>query len=1089
MPDEYQQNNFPQVKPTFRFPLDQNLDVRLDTWGKGARRVVQAARPIVLYQTAFAGARDPNWYYFAVESDKDLTVYGDVVKIAGRIQAQQRSITIVARVLQTDRNGDQTPVIDVSGTQGADALPRPENWNKADNGQPGQGEKFWQFHDAGNDRPGGDGKDGSVSNEAGDTGSDGMPGGSIQIVCRQYVPAHTLDLIANGGEGGTGGRGGQGQSGGDGGPGGDARLDFGFVYNDRYYSTPGGNGGKGGRGGKGGPGGAGGAGGTVKFLAAEVLSGHGNKASTEQSVFSAPAGGEVKTALFINAAVKGGANGSQREGGPGGHGGAAGRGGRGIRIRLGSKGQETSVEGPIEWAETYRDIYKQNKGFGPHHTSEYFPSPPGNAGKDGDTGPRGDPASASPKAGSVTLDFGRDLKLLAQAIHHDGSSFALEPQWDLLRQLRMSCQRARALYLTAGTSLPDAADDARTALIVEVYQVLDWISVNLEAIPPSTDANLANLHRTLSAQANSLLDYHIRNADAFGHYNLYVPRGSFSFYYEQLNHAMGLLYKMETDYGEVVERFKQADDFLAQVDQHAIDVSQHLDALSAEITMTSAELGQVADLISELDAHVSEARGQFERQMRDFRTDLERTSGLDWEDWLDALEMMAFVGSDLKHALPMAAVQLAKLGHTALTEIKTDSGRKIKKDYVLTQIEVMTGDFSKVGEGFRALKAGRPVSVEDQGAARLYVEQSKFDAFFDDFLTKHSALTARDALNAYVNSVQERNLQIDTYNLLLARYIDDQNQVKSLYAQQNMLAATADMNLRRQMTKDYLLSAYNSLRDRCVRLLYLAGRAFYFLSLEPLDLLSEQLGLGKADEINLHSIIVARSRIIDADADAIEERVNPISKAPPTAPEAGGHGATIAFVRAARDHGSDVAHYDLVLRQPQLLDRLEATLNTSITLSWDSMKSHGGKNPFSGKANIRLRRVRCWIYGMQTNNNQHRIRMVHGGDEEIIRTNGEAIQFKHAPLRIQFEYDASDPKRMEDFAAIADGGSEMPLLQEDGSLVGQGIDLWNASHYAPVGPFTNWKITIGPNLNDLVQPVHIDKLVLEFFYYYDPGDL
>jgi len=1101
MTNETLQNPFPQLKPTFRFPSDQNLDIRVDSDSTGVQTVVKAARPIVLHQTTVPGNQNPDWYYFNVESDRDLTVYGDVVKIIGEISAPGRKIAIFARVLQIvlQTSGSvppSLPSLDVSGDKRADAGPRPENKTKAQDGAEGSGDRF-QFeivHNEKNDKPGGDGTDATKAGmvgEQGENGKTGGPGGSIRIVCLEYEPTAALSMFANGGKGGNGGTGGNGPAGGDGGKGDDA--DRGAGFDRTNWSTPGGNGGRGAPGGRGGTGGAGGDGGTIIFFASQLRSGGENIAQSRYSESSRP---DLPYAEYhyIGGSAFGGENGDPGDGGLGGDGGKPGAGG---------VGWDEDAKRRIKWTEEWRAKYTQwmDPEYKRPNSYDLLPSPPGQPGAPGEKGKRGFAQTAVPKNGSVILDIGSDTETLAHAVHSDSSRFALD-DYDLLRQLRMSYNRARALYLTIGTPLlRDRDDERRKGIIAEIYKILDWISKNLEAMTTISDPELESFHATLRVNANSLLRYYLHQVDAFGHRSLYVPRGSFNYYYGQLDRAMELLYRMEMDYAEIVQSSKQADDFLAQVKQKEVDVSQHLNALQVEVTMTWAELGEVAAHISRLEDDVFDARRTFSDKVKDLAENLKAESGLDLGELLEAMEMMAFTGfGSMTHTLPMAGVQLGKLVYSNAEramagQVTDDYGRKIKKDYLLAQVKELTGDFSKVGEGFHALKAGGAISMQDRGAARLYVEKEKFDAFFNGFLTNHSAQNAKQALDEYVDRIQERNLEIDTYNLLVTRYFDDRNQIRALKTQQNLLAGAENSNLRSQKTKDYLLSAYNSVRDRCIFVLYMTGRAYFFLSLQRLDLLGEQLALGKPDDINLHSIIVAKSRIIDADVRAIENRVTPISKAPPTSPTLRGRGATIAYVRAAPENEKK---YDLVVKGTALLNRLEKNLHSSIHLTWDSMSKHGNSNPFADKANVRLRRVRCWIYGMQTTNHIHRIRLVHGGIEEIVRKMGEVMEFKHKPLQIEFEYNSGDPEKMETVAAINAGGSETPLLQEDGSFIGQGVDLWDASNYAPVGPFTKWEIFIGHNAFPTVGangeeserlPIHIEKLVLEFFYYYDPAKL
>jgi len=115
------------------------------------------------------------------------------------------------------------------------------------------------------------------------------------------------------------------------------------------------------------------------------------------------------------------------------------------------------------------------------------------------------------------------------------------------------------------------------------------------------------------------------------------------------------------------------------------------------------------------------------------------------------------------------------------------------------------------------------------------------------------------------------------------------------------------------------------------------------------------------------------------------------------------------------------------------------------------------ENPFAGKANVRLTKVRVWVTGAKTRNNNLQIKITHNGHEKIISKEGETYVFAHESINRIFEYSLVN--------------KELPIIDGD-------IGLRNGNRtYALVGPFTWWTITIDPNDNpglDMTQVSGVD---------------
>lgn len=231
---------------------------------------VRTSRFIYLHQAELSSLANA----FFIPSGKDLTFYGDVVRVIGEIKVPGRNIKIVCRRLEFDYDsargdGEKAPKIDVSGAKGkdGDAVKEPDE-SRADDGV-----EDWDYVEDQEHRDKSGyrrraGKPGA-SREAGDSGKNGGDGGEIHIYCNTLVRSAPVELCANGGDGGNGRAGHKGQRGGNG------WDKFYLSKADKVGLNPdlhrqlmackSSKGGQGGNGGNGGNGGDGGNGGTIEL--------------------------------------------------------------------------------------------------------------------------------------------------------------------------------------------------------------------------------------------------------------------------------------------------------------------------------------------------------------------------------------------------------------------------------------------------------------------------------------------------------------------------------------------------------------------------------------------------------------------------------------------------------------------------------------------------------------------------------------------------------------------------------------------------------------------------------------------------------
>lgn len=221
-------------------PLDPCF---LETYKAGEKNknvhIVRASRFIALTQDAAAGVEN----VVLAAQGEHLEVYGDRVRVAGKITLPGLNVTIVCRLLEFAPENLVNPEINVSGEDGTEHMPG-ETAQAPAKAAGGKVDKA----DPVNSRAGQKGTDGAV----GKNGNPGHHGGKITLVCQKMVPLGPVTLKADGGKSSDGVRG---QDGGEGGDGLSGSYDQREMPDKIAKSSVGGEGGKGGNGGDGGLGG------------------------------------------------------------------------------------------------------------------------------------------------------------------------------------------------------------------------------------------------------------------------------------------------------------------------------------------------------------------------------------------------------------------------------------------------------------------------------------------------------------------------------------------------------------------------------------------------------------------------------------------------------------------------------------------------------------------------------------------------------------------------------------------------------------------------------------------------------------------
>lgn len=176
------------------------------------------------------------------------------------------------------------------------------------------------------------------------------------------------------------------------------------------------------------------------------------------------------------------------------------------------------------------------------------------------------------------------------------------------------------------------------------------------------------------------------------------------------------------------------------------------------------------------DKAVVQALDQVTEALMKLREWVKSCFGLTVQDFTGAVFNLAFVNGPFS-AFTTLASQYRGLIDKAVETLPNDDGQAISRKHVLLKVIKFTNKLTKLDEAWEAFKAGAKaddpemVTFADQDAYRLLVEQNDFNSLLQQFYTKDEARTAMEAMDEYVDAVQERNAILASYNTLVGQFL------------------------------------------------------------------------------------------------------------------------------------------------------------------------------------------------------------------------------------------------------------------------------------------------------------------------------
>ncbi len=875
--------------------------------------------------------------------------------------------------------------------------------------------------------------DPAVVGAKGKPGDAGSPGGTIELSIGRFVPDPTagasqrLLLDASGGKGGKSGQGQKGPKGDTGiiGAGADANEGDGFKWDEEFAAAKiaarGGDGGPGGLGGEGGDPGSGGACGAISITSCASAS----LGADADAVYCRVTGGLVGTT-----AGTGGAAGDPGDPGlPGGI----------------TQVEHFQVQG---WSRSTRIVMKDDNG-------DYVRGNPGSLGQPGVAGTAATPATATPAAPKPPMiTVGAEPEAMAAAT--------------TARHLRMLVDEARMEYLLVG-NVPTDKD------MVDVRDLLGWLQGILDdkTAPPASPNGrpVDGFGDDLPGLYPMLLDGVVammRQADAgrnyFGRDPDYVPLLSLDSYVSTASKALENLKSIEDAYKAYFDAARQTEEKRGDVKTALGDVAAHIDLLTGRRDRLAASLGDTAAKIAAEGATMVLARELVKPELDNFKDVIaQKVNALSVSDVLEALAGLAFSESPFNEAgslTPLGAFksaslvtgQIGKLFDTAVTKVKDDSGTVIDRTLVVNEIAVAERDVDNVADGLKQLHDG---TLLDGNASLLLTTRQQVDDLCEQFWKTggDAAKLAKQAMDAYADSVGRRSALVIDYNAAVVEMIATQSAIDAANHQHDVLTggvATADPGT--PASAGFMTTLYEHAKAYCIELIYLMSRAYAFWALDDYEPFAKLL-VTQPDEID-HALLSNLNTDLQA---AVQTRKESLGREPETFPQAGKRGIVVPL------DASDLkrpltGHPDERYAEFDLSD-LYATRSSSVA-----------ETPFVEKANVRVTGVRAWLPGAKTDSDRLLVLVTHLGDETLITETSVKFSAYHVDTEVHATFTVTAGAKEFDESAIIEPG-QIRRVDPNGTI---------ADDYAAIGPFATWRIRCDPKDHVNLDLSGVTSILLEF---------
>ncbi|KAF9893518.1 hypothetical protein FE257_010830 [Aspergillus nanangensis] len=509
----------------------------------------------------------------------------------------------------------------------------------------------------------------------------------------------------------------------------------------------------------------------------------------------------------------------------------------------------------------------------------------------------------------------------------------------------------------------------------------------------------------LSRQIGSGFDFHGPDGDI-------IPNLSFQTYEDNLTRFIEHATKAESSYSEYQQAENDADRKHAALTSASDATAKRKDTNDYYYKNARATVDENATKIEYLDNPLAQSRKDLEGVVDTVQKLIKDAFSVSLKDAVGAIGQVLFTPGKLAPA--MAGLQAMDLFEDASTKIENDLGEKLKKSYVIKKVKKITGPTLKgLFDEFSTTADGK-VTLKEGDETKLVVAEEELDGLIDSIAQKldggdEVVKTAKAKFEKYISLVKERNIAVVQYNAALAlmrKCEKDRSTIE--VANEGISVQLNDLNTVNPQLVLFMKRLYT---DALTDAQLMVNRAQKALNFEFLT-----------------------------DFNAFE-KVSDYSSSHPTAGvlDAAQKDLSKEYLRLKNDHRPRQAFTGI--KYP--LDELDVGgLTASSKGNIRFMKTINCKtgDPFEGKADVRLTKVRFFAKGAKTDSNQLEITLTHDTTETIYDETGAGHRFSHPKLRVTFSHHTET-------CAVGDSDGTIGEAKE-------------ADGYMLVGPFTSWWIDI-----------------------------
>ena len=477
-----------------------------------------------------------------------------------------------------------------------------------------------------------------------------------------------------------------------------------------------------------------------------------------------------------------------------------------------------------------------------------------------------------------------------------------------------------------------------------------------------------------------------------------------------------------------------------------------------------------------------------------FSDEVDKAFGLTPETFLNCLSQLSFTSPEnAMGAGIMVASQFGTVVNEGVNHILSDSKELVKKSWVLENINQF--DSPDLKADFVREKGGY---INESASYRTIASLEKLKGLLGQFVKgKHEAEEACRAVQAHIDLIADRNRHIDYYNSLLREMVELASEQRRLDLEQQI--ATDGLTKKTPglaPMANFVYGMYEEIKRDCLEALNMLYRAQSFWSLSPLSEFYKVIG--SSPEAITHSQLVhAQSTLWNGLVTEIGGSHHPSA-------------FTGIFVVLTREkHRKFFENLSLWSKASFHLapatKRSQATLSvlepTQAAFTEDTFPEENVRNPFYGRSNVRLTKVRAWMVGMTAMpKGIHMVNIRHCGQEILyLRDNtpyparmddgdfGAAVpiddvpRVAHAPVSKTFVYGSAGLALDLAKNTFSKGKLHGIPGAQDGDLnysENAELGLPGEKEYAAIGPFATWQIEVPTSTNaDFSQ---MNAIVMEF---------